>query len=104
MAQAQATFNIVVLISPSTPAGTTISATASVTTSSDDPNPANNSQTITNLTATQADLSATTSAPSGTILAGNLIAYTITLANAGPSDAQNVRASNLVPANTSFVS
>ena len=101
---AQATFNIVVMTSASTPAGTTISASTNVTTSSSDPNLANNSRTVTNLTATQADLSATTSAPSGTILAGNLIAYTITLANAGPSDAQNVGASNFVPANTSFVS
>ena len=93
-----------VLVSRSTPPGTTISATTNVTTSSSDPNLANNIQTVTNFTATQADLSATTSAPSGTILAGNLIAYTITLANNGPSDAQNVGASNLVPANTSFVS
>ena len=59
---ASATFNVVVLVSPSTPAGTTIGNTANVTAATSDPNLANNSATVTNLTATQADLSATNSA------------------------------------------
>ena len=101
---ASASFTVVVLVSPSTPAGTTITNTADVTAATSDPNLANNSATVTNLTATQADLSVTKTAAAGPVLAGNTIAYTITLANAGPSDAQNVAATDLVPANTTFVS
>ncbi len=40
----------------------------------------------------------------GPVLAGTTVAYTITVANAGPSDAQTVALSDLVPANTTFVS
>ena len=101
---ASATFNVAVQVSPSTAAGITITNTANVAAATSDPNLANNTATASNLTATQADLSATNSAGTGTVLAGNLIAYTITLANSGPSDAQNVGATNLLPANTTFVS
>ena len=101
---ASATFSVVVLVSPSSPDGTTISNTADVTAATSDPDVANNSATVTNLTATQADLSATTTASAGVVFAGTTIAYTITLANAGPSDARDVGATNFPPANTIFVS
>ena len=38
------------------------------------------------------------------MVAGNDITYTITVANAGPSDAQTVAITDIVPANTTFVS
>ena len=44
---ASATFTVVVLVSPSTPAGTTITNTADVTAATNDPNLTNNSQTVT---------------------------------------------------------
>ena len=44
---ASASFTVVVLVSPSTPAGTTITNTAGVTAATVDPNLANNSQTVT---------------------------------------------------------
>ena len=40
----------------------------------------------------------------GPVLPGDTIAYTITVSNAGPSDAQTVVLSDLDPANTTFVS
>ena len=101
---ASARFTVVVLVSPSTAAGTTITNTANVTAATNDPNLSNNSQTVTTLTATQADVSVTKSATAGPILAGNPITYTITVANAGPSDAQTVALSDIVPTNTTFVS
>ena len=101
---ASASFNVVVLVSPSTPAGTTISNTADVTAATGDPNLANNTQTATTLTATEADVSVTKTTAPGPVFAGNTIAYTITVSNAGPSDAQTVALSDLVPANTTFVS
>ncbi len=101
---ASASFTVVVLVTPSTPTGTIISNTANVTAATFDPNLANNSQTVTTNVATQADLSLTKTAASGPILAGDTIAYTITVANAGPSDSQTVSMSDIVPANTTFVS
>ncbi len=101
---ASASFSVVVQVSASTPAGTTISNTASATAATSDPKIANDSATVANLTGTQADLSATNTAASGLVIAGDTLAYTITLANAGPSDAQNVSATDFPPANTTFVS
>jgi uncharacterized repeat protein (TIGR01451 family) len=51
-----------------------------------------------------ADVSVTNTAAAGPVFAGNTITYTITVANAGPSDAQTVALSDLIPANTTFVS
>ena len=101
---ASATFTVVVLVSPSTPAGTVISNTAEVTAATFDPNLSNNSQTVKTDVATEADLSVTKTAAAGPVVAGNDITYTITVANAGPSDAQTVAMTDVVPANTTFVS
>ena len=53
---------------------------------------------------TAADLSLTKTTAAGTVLAGDTISYTITVSNAGPSDAQTVAMTDAVPANTTFVS
>ena len=101
---ASASFTVMVLVSPSTSAGSTIANTADVTAVTFDPNLANNSQTVTTDVLTQADVSVTETTASGPVLAGNTLAYTITVLNAGPSDAQTVALSDAVPANTTFVS
>ncbi len=75
-----------------------------MTAATTDPNLANNSATVTTLSATLADVSVTKTAAAGPVLAGTTIAYTIKVANAGPSDAQTVALLDLVPANTTFVS
>ena len=101
---ASASFTVVVLVSPSTPDGTTITNTADVTAATLDPDLANNSSTVTTDVATEADVSVTKTAAAGPVLAGDTIAYTITVSNAGPSDAQTVALTDLVPADTTFVS
>ena len=101
---ASASFTVVVMTSPSTPAGTTIANTADVTAATSDPNLANNSATVTTLTATRADVSVTNTVAAGPVLAGSMVDYTITVSNAGPNDAETVALSDLVPANTTFVS
>ena len=101
---ASASFTVVVLVSPSTPAGTAITNTADVTAATTDPNLANNSADRHDSRATQADVSVTKTTAAGPVLAGDTITYTITVANAGPSDAQTVALSDIVPANTTFVS
>src|SRR5262249_35207693 len=49
------------------------------------------------------DLTVTKSGPS-TVTAGTTITYTVTLTNAGPSDAQAVQMTDAVPTGTTFVS
>jgi uncharacterized repeat protein (TIGR01451 family) len=54
--------------------------------------------------APEADVSVTNTAPAGPVVAGNTITYTINVSNAGPNDAQTVALSDVIPANTTFVS
>src|SRR5438093_837500 len=88
-------------VASSTPAGSTISNTASVTSSTSDPNPANDSATAQTAVVTTADLSVTKSGPISTPPNSTAV-YTITVKNNGPSDATNVTLSEVVPAGTTF--
>jgi uncharacterized repeat protein (TIGR01451 family) len=49
-------------------------------------------------------VSVTKTAPAGPVTAGNTITYTINVSNLGPNDAQTVALSDVIPANTTFVS
>src|SRR5207248_1026165 len=84
--------------------GTTISNTASVTSTSSDGTPGNNSATATTTVQTQADLAVTKSDSHDPVTAGTNLTYTINFVNNGPSDAQTVTVTDAVPANTTFVS
>jgi uncharacterized repeat protein (TIGR01451 family) len=103
-AGASASFTVVALVAPSTASGATITNTAVISTATTDPNIGNNSQSVTSTVTTEADVSVTNSTASGPVIAGDTIAYTITVTNAGPSDAQTVSMTDPVPADTSFVS
>jgi uncharacterized repeat protein (TIGR01451 family) len=83
--------------------GTQISNTASVSSSTPDPNPSNNSSTSTTTVKTPADLAVTKTGPAA-VVAGAPMAYTITVTNNGPSDAQAVSLSDLLPSTETFVS
>ncbi|HEY0558256.1 MAG TPA: ExeM/NucH family extracellular endonuclease, partial [Thermoanaerobaculia bacterium] len=78
----------------------TVTAPAGVT----DPAPANNSATDTDTLGTSADLSITKVDTPDPVTPGGNITYTITVTNAGPSNAANVSLSDTVPAGTSAVS
>jgi uncharacterized repeat protein (TIGR01451 family) len=101
---ASAVFTVVTRVSPSTVSGASIVNTPSVTTTTIDPNLENNSQTVTTSVATEADLSVTNTTAAGPVVAGNTIAYTITVTNNGPSDAQTVSLSDVLPTHTTFFS
>ena len=98
------TFTLVVRASGTAPAGTVITNTAAVTTTTPESPPGDNSATAVTTLASQSDLIVTKSGPAGTTFAGGDLTYTITLRNAGPSDAQSVTLTDAIPANTRFVS
>ncbi len=100
-AAASASFTLVIHVPPA--ATGTLANTASVTTASPDPVPGNDSATASAPVAASADVSITkTSAAS--VNAGSTLAYTVTVANAGPSDAQAVAFTDALPAGTTFAS
>jgi uncharacterized repeat protein (TIGR01451 family) len=98
-----ATFSITVHIGAGVSSGTVISNTATATSSTTDSNPGDNSQTANTTVANSADVSVVKTAPAAAT-AGTQITYNITVMNNGPSDANSVTMSDLLPPNTTFVS
>src|SRR5207237_7364968 len=98
------TFTLVVHTSASAVNGSTLSNTATVSATTPDNNGNNNSDTETTLVATSADLSVTKTDAPDPVTAGTNLTYTITVSNAGSSDAQGVSLTDAVPAGTTFVS
>jgi uncharacterized repeat protein (TIGR01451 family) len=97
-----AVFTLTVAIAPATVG--TISNTATVSSASTDPNPANNSDTETTLVTSAADMSVTKVDTPDPVLAGANLTYTITVGNGGPSNAPTASFSDTLPAGTTFVS
>ncbi|MGC8006308.1 hypothetical protein ACP3V7_24495, partial [Salmonella enterica] len=83
-----------VAVSPATPTGTVLSNTVAVTAASSDPVTGNNSDTETTTVGTSADVGVTNAASTPNAINGDPISYTITVSNAGPSDAASVSLSN----------
>jgi uncharacterized repeat protein (TIGR01451 family) len=98
---ATATFTLVVRTSPS--ATGTLANTAQVTTTTTDSNTANNLSTTTGTFLPQADLQITKTGPAN-VLSGQNVTYSITVTNAGASDAQTVVIADALPTGTTFVS
>jgi uncharacterized repeat protein (TIGR01451 family) len=101
---ASATITVIVHVDPSVEDGATISNTASVSAPADDPSSENNSATEDTDVVTSADVSLTKEAAPDPVTAGTDLTYTITATNDGPSDAQDVKVTDPLPARTSFVS
>ncbi|MGK2857493.1 MAG: hypothetical protein ACSLFQ_09825 [Thermoanaerobaculia bacterium] len=80
-----------------------IANTATVTASTTDPVPGNNSSTANTPLSPQADLSVSKAGPA-TIVPGERVSYTITVANNGPSDAAGATLSDTIDAGTALVS
>ncbi|MEA3207271.1 MAG: hypothetical protein QOE70_328 [Chthoniobacter sp.] len=102
-AGSSATFQVIAAIASSVAKNTSLTPIANATAATADPNPGNNSDTVTSLVDTQADLVVTKSGPP-TVIAGTSVTYVITVRNNGKSDAQNVALTDSLPANTTFVS
>ena len=79
-----------------------LSNTATVATSTTDPVPGNNDSTQTTTVDGEADLSITKSDTPDPVAAGGALTYTLSVANAGPSDARNVSVQDVLPAGVTF--
>ena len=103
---ATATFTVVLNVPSGTASGTIVTNQATITGTTPDPNPANNTAQVSDTVASagQADLSVTSVASPSTVLSGNNISYAQTVTNNGPSSMTNVTFTDSVPMNTTLVS
>ncbi len=99
-----ANFSFVVTVNSGVAAGTTITQTDSVSSTTGDPNSANNSAVATDQVGNTADVSVTNTSSPVPVQAGNNITYTQVVSNAGPSGATSVTLTETLPANTTGVS
>lgn len=83
-------------VDPSLTNGTLLN-TASVTSTTPDPDPGNNSDTEETPVITSADVAVFKQADSSPAIPGQLFSYTITVTNGGPSDAQNTSLVDALP-------
>jgi large repetitive protein len=100
---AAATFTLVVNVSGTAETGSNLSNTATVSTTTEDPNPANNTATTNTSVAASADLRVAKTGPA-TTPAGANVSYTITAENLGSATASNVTLTDVLPVGTTFVS
>ncbi len=102
-ASASANIIVVVNLAPSVTA-TSITATSSVSSTTGDPNSANNSTTLTTPVIAVCDLAVTNSGTPSPVQVGGTITYTQVVTNTGPSNCSTVSFNEAIPANTTFVS
>lgn len=100
---ASATITVVVGIASSAAAGT-LSNTATVTSTETDTVSTNNSATQSTTVSRSVDLAITNVDTADPVIAGNNVTYTITVTNAGPSDASGVTVTDVLPTGLTFVS
>ncbi len=98
-----AVFTLVVRVASSTASGTVLTNTATISSTSGDPNPGNNSGSTTTAVTTSADLAITKTGPASAVPGTNLV-YTVTVTNNGPSDAASVNIADPTPVGLTFVS
>jgi uncharacterized repeat protein (TIGR01451 family) len=103
---ATATFSPVVQVNPTTAAGTTLNCTATISTTSTDSIPANNSASTSNLVVarTSADVGIVKTDSPDPVGEGQLITYRLTVTNNGPARATNVTINDPLPATVGLVS
>jgi uncharacterized repeat protein (TIGR01451 family) len=81
-----------------------LSETATVSSQSQDPNPANNSATTTILVNPAADVAVSVTASSGPVAPDVGFSYDVNVINNGPSDASSVVVTDILPSGVTFVS
>lgn len=106
LAPGTANFSVQLQVNSGTTAGTAINNTDTVTSSTTDPNSANNSATASDVVATssQADLVMTNVASPTTVSPGGTVTYTQTFSNLGPATATSPTFTEVIPPNMTFQS
>ncbi|MFI5729684.1 hypothetical protein ACIA49_06135 [Kribbella sp. NPDC051587] len=89
-------------VAPATAPGALTNTASAGAKTPEDPTDSDNTATSTTTVQAQADLSITKSAPA-TVVAGNGLIYTLTVRNAGPSDAIGAVVTDTLPAGTTYV-
>jgi uncharacterized repeat protein (TIGR01451 family) len=105
-ASTAATFSMVVKVNSGVANGTVITDTATASSSTNDPNSANNTATAATVVGTtpQAELTVTNAASPNPVVAGNNITYTQVVTNTGTVAATTATFGEGTPANTTLVS
>lgn len=99
LAVGSAAFTLVVNVAPTVATGTVISNIAAITgASSTDPNPGNNSATATTTARSEANFALTKAASPEPVTVGNLLTYTLTVVNPGPSHLLGASLTDPLPA------
>jgi uncharacterized repeat protein (TIGR01451 family) len=105
--QADTNFTLSVKTSPSASSGT-ISNTATITSSTSDANPSDNSSTATTgivgIVTASADLSVDSMLGSSSVSSGATMSFQVVISNKGPNTAHHVQLVDAVPANATFAS
>jgi uncharacterized repeat protein (TIGR01451 family) len=106
VATGPASFPVVVKVTAGTLAGTAISDTVAISSSTSDPNSGNNTATAADVVAaaTQADLLTTNVASPTSVAAGSNVTYTQSVTNNGPAAATAVSFTQSTPPNSNFQS
>ncbi len=91
-----------IVVNPTSPG--TLTNTATVSAAEGDPNTANNSASAITVVGASADVKLAKTASPASIGVGNNVTYTVLVSNAGPSNATNVMVTDVLPAQTMFVS
>jgi uncharacterized repeat protein (TIGR01451 family) len=103
-----AVFTLVVRVDPKAAAGATVALSSTVSSTTADTNPGNQSASASTIVAsaapTSADVGVAVSAAPNSVAAGGEATFTITLTNAGPDAASHTALATVVPAGTEFVS
>ncbi len=102
-----ATIDIVVTVDAGLAAGTVLTNTATLTTTSNDANPADDSATTDTTVSAPgvvADYSVTKTAAPDPVFAGDNLTYMVTVTNSGPGTIANVSLTDFLPAGTTFQS
>jgi len=100
-----AAFTVTGTVAPdyTTTVGDSVTSTATISSPSitsaavSDAVPSNNSATVTNPVAAQADVWVAVAGPDANVPAGDQVQFNVTVGNAGPSDAENVVVTNTLP-------
>jgi uncharacterized repeat protein (TIGR01451 family) len=98
---ASANIIVVVNLAPSVTVAS-ITANSSVSSTTSDPNAANNSTTITTPVIAVCDLAVTNTGTPSPVQVGGTITYTQVVTNSGPSNCSTVSFNEAIPANTTF--